>query len=229
MGWDIRRFEERGSIVQALVCSICTDVMKDPVETPCEHSFCIDCINRWLEGGQKICPVDRKILTVDALKPANRITKQLLENLTVRCKYYGEGCWLKSKFQYMTQLICHELNHCQAVPNKLVFNVRETPQNEVGDLRKKIIELEEIVRDNSKVITEKEKLITDLEKRIKEDERQNTERWKTFHEKVAQLADLTTCNVSLAQRKNELVGPHLDSDRLFRQNTTSGKFYFQIL
>ena len=197
MGWDIRRFEERQSIVEALVCSICNDVLQDPVQTPCEHIFCTNCIKEWLEGGQKICPVDRQILTSAALKQPNRITKQLLGNLTVRCKHYGDGCWLKSRFEYMLQLIEHEVNHCQAVQNKLVREVSENHQKEVGNLRKKVLELEEnlsiekglhaiTVGEKSKVIGEKEKLIADLELRIKEDERKNTERWKTFNEKVDQ-------------------------------------------
>ena len=102
MGWDINRFLEKDNIVMDLICSICTDVIKDPVQTNCEHSFCRECITTWLEGGQRICPEDRQELYLNDLKPPNRLTKQLLNNLIVRCKYYGEGCCFMAKHEYLS-------------------------------------------------------------------------------------------------------------------------------
>ena len=112
MGWDIDRFLEKGNIVPDLICTICTDVIKDPVQTNCEHTFCRECISRWLEGDRRTCPEDRESLSSNDLKPASRLTKQLLNKLIVRCKNYSDGCVLMSKFEDMTQLIEHEDNQC---------------------------------------------------------------------------------------------------------------------
>ena len=113
MGWNIDRFLDKENIVKDLICSICTDVVKAPVQTNCEHTFCKVCINRWMEEGRRICPEDREPISSGALKSPNRMRKQILNNLIVRCKYYGEGCCLMAKLEYMPQLIEHEVNQCQ--------------------------------------------------------------------------------------------------------------------
>ena len=71
MGWDINRFLEKDKIVEELICTICTDIIKDPVQTNCEHTFCRECITRWLEGGQRTCPEDREQLTSNDLRPVS--------------------------------------------------------------------------------------------------------------------------------------------------------------
>ena len=46
------------------VCSICMSVALEPVETPCRHTFCTDCISYWLNqkeaGTMKRCPTCRQ-------------------------------------------------------------------------------------------------------------------------------------------------------------------------
>ena len=112
MGWNIDRFIENERIMNDLVCSICTDVVQDAVQTPCQHVFCRDCIKQWLDGGKRICPVDRQKLTSPDLKPLDRFKKQFLDKLIVKCINHTEGCRLMARYEDMAQLIEHECNKC---------------------------------------------------------------------------------------------------------------------
>ena len=112
MGWDINRFPDRHSIIDSLICTVCTDVVEDPVQTPCEHCFCRTCIARWLQEGNSSCPVDREGLTLDSLKPLNRMTMQVLNKLNVYCKNYAEGCVLMTSFENISKLVEHESKGC---------------------------------------------------------------------------------------------------------------------
>ena len=112
MGWDIERFVNKAAVMEELMCSICTDVLENPVQTPCQHNFCNDCIKTWLDDGKLTCPVDRKRLVFKDLKPS-RVLQQLLNSFVIRCRYFQDGCSLMSKFEDMPQLVEHEMNQCR--------------------------------------------------------------------------------------------------------------------
>ena len=180
MGWDIKRFVDKEDVIEDLKCSICTEVLEKPVQTPCDHLFCDECIKQWLHQGQQTCPVDREQLTPDALKPASRITRQLLDKLHIHCKHYAEGCCLMSKLENMPQLIEHELNLCEVVKKDQVREIRSQFKEEADELKKKISELEETLSLKASLhliaqddITEREKEIIHLKKIIEDNDRRN--------------------------------------------------------
>lgn len=82
MGYEIERFV--CAIDEEFHCSICTMVLKDPLQSPCEHIFCSECINGWLKV-KETCPVDQSILPFDDLKPPPRYFRNLLEKMEIRC------------------------------------------------------------------------------------------------------------------------------------------------
>ena len=102
MGFEIDRFEDKDNIEKEIVCTICTEVVNDPVQTPCEHLFCKECITRWLTGdhGQN-CPIDRQALSLNNLKPPGRMTRKLFDKLIIKCKNFSEGCKLMAKYEDM--------------------------------------------------------------------------------------------------------------------------------
>lgn len=71
MGYDIERFV--GYVNEGLLCSICRDVLEDPLQAPCEHAFCTACIHGWLVHHSN-CPEDRQVIDVSVLRPLYRYT-----------------------------------------------------------------------------------------------------------------------------------------------------------
>lgn len=153
MGWEIKRFVEKESILEDLVCSICMEVLENPVQTSCGHTFCEKCVHKWLDQGERTCPVDRHQLTIFALKPPTRMTRNLLDKLTIRCKNHNDGCYLMCKFEHTSQLIQHEQKGCEAVNNET--------KKEMDSLKMKNRQLENdlILKDNT--ITIKDKIIAE--------------------------------------------------------------------
>ncbi|KAK2702905.1 E3 ubiquitin-protein ligase NRDP1-like [Artemia franciscana] len=114
MGINIDRFV--GDVDSNFVCSICNDVLEDPLQAPkCEHSFCKLCILTWLNTNHS-CPLDRKKLTVVDLRPVSRILRSLLLRLTLTCNNQIHGC---PAIVVLEQLETHLLE-CSFDPKRLV-------------------------------------------------------------------------------------------------------------
>ena len=89
MGFDIERFS--GNVNEGLLCSICRDVLEDPLQAPCEHAFCSSCIYAWLTH-YNTCPEDRLPLWPSDLKPIFRYMRNDLDALKIRCDNESRGC-----------------------------------------------------------------------------------------------------------------------------------------
>ena len=199
MGWNIERFIAKEAIVDEFICSICTDVVENPVQTPCQHLFCNDCIRRWITEGRKSCPEDRRPLTANALKPPNRLTQQFLNKLIVKCKNYSDGCNLLATYADMAQLVEHELSQCKVVQGDIVREVCDQFEKEansfkqkIADLRSEIVEKEKIIGSLKKTISENEKIIADqaaIGKSIADHAVNNAKIAKSITEEAAKLTD----------------------------------------
>ena len=89
MGYDIERFSEK--VNEGLLCSICRDVLEDPLQAPCEHAFCSSCIYGWLTH-YNTCPEDRLPLWPSDLKPIFRYMRNDLDALKITCDNELRGC-----------------------------------------------------------------------------------------------------------------------------------------
>ena len=158
MGWDTKRFTSGDSIIEDLICSICMDVLDEPLQAPCEHAFCKKCIQDWLDQGKISCPIDQQQLSADLLKTPTRITQQLLNNLTIRCQNHVDGCHLQCKLEYIQQLTQHEQQWCQAANNE--------KKREINDLKTKILELQETLSVKQGTINDKDKVIMEHEETL---------------------------------------------------------------
>uniref|UniRef100_A0A8C7N381 Bloodthirsty-related gene family, member 1 n=1 Tax=Oncorhynchus kisutch TaxID=8019 RepID=A0A8C7N381_ONCKI len=63
------------------ICSICLDVFTNPVSTPCGHSYCLDCISTYWDGGGKtcVCPLCKESFRKRPELHINRTLKEITE------------------------------------------------------------------------------------------------------------------------------------------------------
>lgn len=72
---------------QELICPICKEVLYKPIQCPCEHHFCCDCIAEWLfnTGNSSSCPLCKTPVTATNLSKVPRLVLNLLSSLLVSC------------------------------------------------------------------------------------------------------------------------------------------------
>ena len=109
-GYDEGRFVS--SVNRNFLCHICYNVLKDPVQCRRnEHHFCRRCITQHL-GNNHTCPTCLDELTVETLGESQRIFKNYVNELKIRCGYVDRGCIAVIQLQYLER---HEAT-CEFAP-----------------------------------------------------------------------------------------------------------------
>ena len=89
-GYDEKRFVT--TISRNFLCLICFNVLKNPVLCARnQHCFCRGCITKHLENSRR-CPTCADELTEETLTESNRMVKDYLNELNIRCVYHERGC-----------------------------------------------------------------------------------------------------------------------------------------
>eukprot|EP00899_Mesostigma_viride_P002564 jgi/Mesvir1/12308/Mv00506-RA.1 len=93
MALDPARVIKPHPIPEELLCCICTGVLRNPVEGPCEHLACRECLDGWLQRSEsKTCPTCRQPLAEGAIKPGHRAVRSQLDAFEVTCDNATRGC-----------------------------------------------------------------------------------------------------------------------------------------
>lgn len=87
-GYPLDWFSE--PVQSELICEICGKVLHSPRATPCGHTFCLRCVEFWIEY-YGICPKRCGEIDLDGLRREPQVEKSVM-SLFVHCKYSVYGC-----------------------------------------------------------------------------------------------------------------------------------------
>lgn len=88
-GQDSHLYEYQDEVDDELVCHICLQPLLQPMDTPCGHTYCFQCLSNFLHD-QDFCPVDRQRLQLQHCRTSSLLVRNLLDKLTVLCPFRNE-------------------------------------------------------------------------------------------------------------------------------------------
>ena len=98
-GYEEDRFENE--VDSTLLCPICRNVLKDPVQCPNEHYCCRSCIVKYLHESSETCPTCQHHLTEETLTKPPRLLTNMLQNLKIGCDHAKRGCQELIKLEFL--------------------------------------------------------------------------------------------------------------------------------
>ena len=111
-GYEEERFENE--VDSTLLCPICSNVLKDPVQCPNEHYCCRSCIVKHLHENSETCPTCQHHLTEETLRKPPRLLTNMLHNLKIRCDHAKRGCRELIKLEFLD----HHVKSCGYSPTR---------------------------------------------------------------------------------------------------------------
>ncbi|UJR23775.1 hypothetical protein I4U23_026751 [Adineta vaga] len=191
-------------ILQLVTCPICLEIFREPLQLPCQHTFCKSCLGRITEDRWGRCPVCRGCYRVPfagiGSLEVNRTIVNLLESLShselrpmlqakcalcklddtiTVCEHCREAICYKCRQQHYEEFckyICLKLNETQQETEKLIAK-------EVENIK---IHEENIRQSNDIIRTIQEKVIELIEK-IKQEESKLLLNVREFHNSEQKL------------------------------------------
>ena len=112
-------YDDEQVIEDDFKCPICQEPFEKATCTPCDHTFCQVCIEKWLEGTDqrnRACPICRFPLSSKTiLKLANRIIINHLDKYRVKCLICNDGGIPRGSFSNHLQHQCRKvIKKCSA-------------------------------------------------------------------------------------------------------------------
>lgn len=100
-----------------LVCLICHAPFDKPVQLPCEHYFCRECLEHaWApqSANRKTCPTCRRVVESESrMCPVPKIIETMLDELVVKCPNSRAGCtWV----DHRVNVHDHVMLYCEYTP-----------------------------------------------------------------------------------------------------------------
>ncbi|XP_014896375.1 tripartite motif-containing protein 16-like protein [Poecilia latipinna] len=218
---------QRGVCLEEFSCSICLDLLKNPVTIPCGHSFCKNCIkNYWDEDSQRrihTCPQCRKMFRFRPVLVKNIMLAALMDNLKktrlqaapadhcyagpedVACDVCT-GRKMKAVKSCLSCLAPPLKNHKLVNPSKSRQQIQQRIQDQEKDVKLLQQEVEAINVSADKAVEDSEKIFTELirllQKRSSEVKQQIRSQQETEVSRVKDVQEKLEQEITELKRKD---------------------------
>uniref|UniRef100_A0A4W4EGQ3 Uncharacterized protein n=1 Tax=Electrophorus electricus TaxID=8005 RepID=A0A4W4EGQ3_ELEEL len=166
-------------LLEQFVCSVCLDVLADPVSTPCGHNFCRTCLTHcWDNTPRCLCPLCNEIFTKRPELKINTTLREVVDHFKK-----------KSKVQQMIQErlkkikdIRHSVELGKTNTEKEIADSVEVFGSLMCSITRNQAELLQVMEEKQKAAERQaEGLIKDLEQEITDLKRRDTELEQLSH------------------------------------------------
>ncbi|XP_037546269.1 E3 ubiquitin-protein ligase TRIM11 [Nematolebias whitei] len=153
-------------------CPICLDILRDPVSTPCGHTYCMECINNYWDQaeppGHHSCPQCREPLCPRPVLRRNTVLAEVVDKLRLR-----EGVGQQLHLGGCGEVPCEEESRVHAQEARRQLQLQESQRILQGRIRTGERDLEELQQtlDSLKVsacavLEDSEALFADMAQRL---------------------------------------------------------------
>nr|XP_024655065.1 nuclear factor 7, ovary-like [Maylandia zebra] len=178
---------------EALCCTVCQEVFRDPVLLSCSHSFCEHCLKRWWrERPTHECPVCKRRSSKDE-PPLNRALKNLCESfLQERDQRASEAlCSLHSEKLKLfcldhQQPVCHICRDSEKHTNHRFRPIDEAAQQHKKELQETLEPLKKKLKVCEEVQVKFDQTAEHIKVQARHTERQIKEQFKKLQQFLAE-------------------------------------------
>ncbi|KAF4070918.1 hypothetical protein AMELA_G00279010 [Ameiurus melas] len=121
-------YNYKDEVDDELTCHICLQPLISPLDTPCGHTYCQECLTNFLVESD-FCPVDRVPILLQNCRKSNVLVNKLLDKLTVFCPF-REHC---SETMARGELQGHLLSSCSSAHGPVVHVDGKAEGSHPGD------------------------------------------------------------------------------------------------
>ncbi len=162
-------YMDEKSIDFELMCSICNKPFVEPISTPCDHTFCRECIQRWIEKKKKSCPQCRHpIKSIDQFIQVSRPLRNMLDRLQIKCSMCGQTSLQRDNINDHINKVCPKINiSCSAADIKCPWTgLREELEKHLTTCKFEPLRslLVQLITENQQLNTEKQQFITEKQR-----------------------------------------------------------------
>ncbi|XP_077475874.1 bloodthirsty-related gene family, member 2 [Stigmatopora argus] len=200
---------------KSLLCSLCKDIFKNPVTTPCGHSFCLPCLcDFWMRHQSRYCPCCRRLFISRPDLSINHLLAEISENYkkTRPQKPPDEETVIN-----VEQMIQERLQKIEKLKSSLELQ-KSSHLREVRDSQKVFSALVHAMEKSHKA------LVVAIEERQKEEQKKGETLLKELEQEIQELKKETAQPDSLVPEKNS----HQDESKEESVNIVPGGQQVQL-